>query len=275
VAVKTNLGYNFKTVKSIYNILNVRKYHQLIKELVGRDIKARYKQSILGYAWVIMVPVIHLSVMTIVFSYFIKVPTGGIPYPIYLFVALVPWMFFSNSITAATASLLANSQLITKIYFPREIFPLSAILAKTVDLFLSVLVLIGIMIYFKMPVYISILYVPVIFLFQFLFTVGVSLIISALNVFYRDIENVLPVLLLVWMYLTPVFYPPELIPENLIKIMNINPMIGVINSYRNTILYGVAPPIPSFLYVTIISISIFLIGFIFFRNKSRYFADTI
>lgn len=275
MAVKTNLGYNFKTVKSIYNILNVRKYHQLIKELVGRDIKARYKQSILGYAWVIMVPVIHLSVMTIVFSYFIKVPTGGIPYPIYLFVALVPWMFFSNSITAATASLLANSQLITKIYFPREIFPLSAILAKTVDLFLSVLVLIGIMIYFKMPVYISILYVPVIFLFQFLFTVGVSLIISALNVFYRDIENVLPVLLLVWMYLTPVFYPPELIPENLIKIMNINPMIGVINSYRNTILYGVAPPIPSFLYVTIISISIFLIGFIFFRNKSRYFADTI
>jgi len=255
--------------------MNVRKYRWLLYELVKREIKAKYKQSILGYAWVILVPLIHLIVMTIVFSLFIRLPTGGVPYPVFLFVGLVPWMFTSNAIASATGSLLANSQLITKIYLPREIFPLSAVLSKMVDLVLSTIVLALIMLYFGVAANFTILYVPIIFIFQFLLTLGISFILSAINVFYRDVENILGVLLMVWMYLTPVFYPPELIPENLTPILNLNPMVGIINSYRNVLLYGVAPPLLSFVYAAIISTVVFYFGFAFFRRRSRYFADTI
>jgi len=128
-------------MRTLRNIINVWKYKELLAELVKREIKARYKQSILGYAWVVLVPLIHLSVLTIVFSFLVRIPTGGIPYPVFLFTALVPWMFTSNAISSATSSLLINSALITKIYLPREIFPLSAIIAKMVDFALSILIL--------------------------------------------------------------------------------------------------------------------------------------
>jgi ABC-type polysaccharide/polyol phosphate export permease len=257
------------------NALNVRKYRWLIIELVKREIKAKYKQSILGYAWVILVPLVHLVVMTVVFSLFIRVPTGGIPYPVFLFVALVPWMFTTNAVAAATGSLLSNSQLITKIYLPREIFPLSAVLSKLVDLFLSSIVLVIIMLYFKVSFPVTIFYIFLIFFFQFLLTLGISFILSAINVFYRDVENMLGVFLMVWMYLTPVFYPPELIPAHLTPIFNLNPMMGIINSYRNVVLHAALPPGESFLYAAVFSVTIFLLGFVFFRRRSRYFADTI
>jgi ABC-2 type transport system permease protein len=184
-------------------------------------------------------------------------------------------MFTANAIAAATASPLANSQLITKIYLPREIFPLSAVIAKTLDLLLSVVVLIVIMIYFQIPAHPTILFVPLIFVFQFLLTMGISLILGTVNVFYRDVENLLGVILMVWMYLTPIFYPPELVPQELIPILNLNPMMGITNSYRNVILHGVSPPFPSFLYAMGFSILVFFVGFVFFRKRSRYFADTI
>jgi ABC-2 type transport system permease protein len=257
------------------NILNVWKYRELLRELVGREIKAKYKQSILGYAWVVLVPLVHLSVLTVVFSFLVRIQTGGIPYPVYLFVALVPWMFTSNSITAATASLLSNSQLITKIYLPREIFPLSSVIAKSLDLGLSVIILLIIMLIFGVKLQSSIIYLPVIFVVQLLLILGVSLILSAINVFYRDVENILGIFLMVWMYLTPIIYPPEIIPSNLTAIFNLNPMMGIINAYRNVLLHGVAPPLSSFLYSSVFSIVIFFVGFVYFRKRSRYFADVI
>lgn len=267
--------YNLADMSVFTNFVNVRKYRTLIGQLVRREIKAKYKQSILGYAWVVLVPLIHLSVLTIVFSYLVKIQTGGIPYPVFLFVALVPWMFTANSISAATSSLVANSQLITKIYLPREIFPLSSVLAKTVDLFLSILILLLIFLIFKVPIWGTLLYLPLIFVIHMCLIMGVSFFISAINVFYRDVENILSVVLMVWMYLTPVIYPPELIPENLLPVFNLNPMMGIINSYRNVLLHGVPPPFASFAYATVFSLVIFVLGFIFFRRNSRYFADVI
>ncbi len=257
------------------NILNVRKYRALIKELVKREIKAKYKQSILGYAWVILVPLINLVVLTVVFSFLVRIQTGNIPYPVFLFVALVPWMFTASSISAATSSLVANQQLITKIYLPREIFPLSSILAKSVDLILSASILAVILIIFKVTIFPSILFLPVIFLFHFMLVLGVSLVLSATNVFFRDVENILSVFLMVWMYMTPIIYPPELIPANLVSLFNLNPMTGIVNAYRNVVLYGVPPPMPSFAYSMIFSLAIFVLGFVYFRKRSRYFADVI
>jgi len=250
-------------------------WKDLLKQLVAREIKARYKQSVLGYAWVLLVPLVKLIVMSVVFSFFFRVKTDPIPYPLFLFAALVPWTFTANGIAAATSSLVANGNLITKIKLPKEIFPVSAILVKGVDFLLSLVVLVLLMIYFQFPFQLTLLYLPIIFLIQFLLVMGVSLFLSAINVFYRDVENVLDVFLMVWMYLTPVIYPPEFIPEQFRQLFNMNPMMGITNAYRNVMLWGVAPPLESFGYAVVISLLLFFGGFFFFKNRARYFADVL
>jgi len=250
-------------------------YKELLSELVKREIKAKYKQSILGYAWVILVPLINLLVLTLVFSFFIRIPTGDVPYYIFLFTALVPWTYTANAITFATSSLVSNSTLITKIYLPSEVFPLSAIFSKMIDLILSSIILLVFILVSKITIHWTILFVPLIFMVQFLLITGVSLILSALNVFYRDVQNIISVLLTIWMYLTPVVYPQEMVPARFLFIYNLNPMTAIVNSYRNTVLYGVLPPIQSFSYAVLISIGIFIFGYRFFKNKSKHFADVI
>lgn len=250
-------------------------HRELISELVKREIKSRYKQSILGYVWVILVPLINLTVLTIVFSFLFRVQTGDIPYPVYLFVALVPWTFTANAISAATSSLVANSSLITKIYLPREIFPIASVLAKMVDLALSAVILTLLLIVFGLGLHLTLLFIPLILLFQVALILGISFILSSINVFFRDVENVLGVFLMIWMYLTPIIYPPEIIPGRFISIFNLNPMMPLVNAYRNTILYGVAPPWQSFLYAAVISVGVFVVGYIFFKNRAKYFADVI
>ncbi len=256
-------------------IFKYKKYKDLFKQLTLREIKGKYKQSVLGYAWVLLVPLLNLLVLNIVFQYFFRVPTGGIPYSIYLFVALVPWTFTVNAISSSTSSIVANSSLITKVYFPREIIPLTAIASKLVDLFLMCIVLVLFLLFYKIPIQITILYIPLIFLVQLLLITGVSLILSSTNVFFRDVENMLGVILTIWMYLTPIIYPPELIPANVRFLFGLNPMVGIINSYRNTILYGVPPPLQSFVFSIVISIILMIIGIILFKRMERSFADVI
>jgi ABC-2 type transport system permease protein len=251
------------------------KYKDLLIELVKREIKARYKQSILGYAWVILVPLLNLLVLSVVFSYFIRIPTGGTPYVIFLFTGLVPWTFTANSISFATQSVIANTSLITKIYLPREVFPIATILAKMVDFLLTCLVLVALLIIFGVSFKLTMLFVPVIFFFHFLLVVGISLFLSALNVFFRDVENVIGVLLTIWMYITPILYPQELIPPAFVPFFNLNPMMPIINAYRNTILYGMMPSWQSFAYAIGVSTLTFVLGYRFFKSKSRYFADVI
>lgn len=251
------------------------KYKDLLIELVKREIKARYKQSILGYAWVILVPVLNLIVLTVVFSYFIRIPTGNVPYIVFLFTGLVPWTFTANSISLATQSVISNSSLITKIYLPREIFPIATILSKMVDFLLTCLVLVVLLIIFGISFKSTMLFIPVIFFFHFLLILGISFFLSATNVFFRDVENVIGVFLTIWMYITPVLYPQELIPPTFVPFFNLNPMMPIIDSYRNTVLYGVMPAWPSFIYAACASIVIFVLGYKFFKNRSRYFADVI
>jgi ABC-type polysaccharide/polyol phosphate export permease len=255
--------------------MEIFKYKELLIELVKREIKARYKQSVLGYAWVVLVPLINLIVLTVVFSFLIRIPTGGVPYSVFLFVALIPWTFTANSISSATGSLVANSSLITKVKLPREVFPLSAIFAKLVDFVLSAIILIFFLITFQIPVTLMILWLPVIFIVHMLLVIGVSFILSSLNVFFRDVENVLGVFLTIWMYLTPILYPVELVPQKYLRLYNFNPMAGIINAYRNTIVYGVPPAYLSFIYSVLFSVSIFVIGYWYFRRRAKYFADVV
>lgn len=256
-------------------MFNYFKYKDLLVELVKREIKARYKQSILGYGWVIFVPLLNLVVLTLVFSFFIRIPTGNIPYPIFLFTGLIPWTLTANSVMYATSSLVENNNLITKIRIPSEIFPLATVLTKLFDFSLTLVIYVLLLIFFKVRLPITVFYFPLILFVQVLFTLGVSFILSATNVFFRDVENVLGVLITFWLYLTPVLYPQELIPKNLVPFFNLNPMMPIIGAYRNTILYGRPPAWTSFSYAAISSIVVFIVGLIFFKSKSKYFADVV
>lgn len=252
-----------------------RKYSDVFWQLTYREIKARYKQSVLGYAWAIIVPLLNLLVLSIVFSNLFKVPTAGVAYPLYLFVALVPWTFLANAIATSTGSIISNSSLVTKVYLPREIFPLAAVSSKMIDLLLTTLVLILFLFFYGLGLKLTLLFVPFIFLVQLMLIVGVAFILSATNVFFRDIENIQGVFLTIWMYLTPIIYSPALIPENLKWLFYLNPMTGIVNAYRDTILFGNSPFNGPFIYAAFESLLIFYVGFFYFRSRSKYFADVI
>ena len=253
--------------------LRVNRY--LLFQLTQREVKARYKQSFLGYIWVVLVPLARLTVLSFVFSYFFRVDTSPIPYAIFLFTALVPWQFTATAIAAAASSVVANSSLVTKINVFRMVFPLSAIGVKLIDASLAGVVLLGMLIFWAHSVNVWWLFVPVVLVIQFLLVTGVSLLVSAINVYYRDVENMLEVLLMIWMYLSPVIYPPEFVPDQFQRLMQLNPLFGIINAYRNTLLYGVPPAWESFSYAAILSLGIFLLGIVVFNRLSKNFADVI
>lgn len=254
---------------------SVTKYKDLFIQLTLREIKARYKQSILGYAWAILVPLINLVVLTIVFSRLFKVPTGNIPYPVFLFVALIPWTLLSNSLSLATGSVLANSSLVTKVSLPREILPLTSIAARLVDFFLTSIVLVIFLIAFGVHFYPTFFLVPFILIVQLMLLTGIAFFLSATNVFFRDVENILGVFLTVWMYLTPVVYSPALIPENLRILFYLNPMMGIINAFRSVILDGTLPAFDTFIYSVMFSLTSLVLGYSYFKNRSKYFADVL
>ena len=268
-------GVDDKMYANLLIMQNLMKYKDLFWQLTFREIKARYKQSVLGYAWAILVPLLNLLILSIVFSHVFKVPTGDIPYPIFLFVALVPWMFLTNSIAAATGSVMANASLITKVRLPKEILPLTAVSSKMVDLFLTSIVLIIFLNLYHISFKPTLIFVPVIFIVQLMLIYGFSFLLSATNVFYRDVENVLGVFLNFWMYLTPVLYSSALVPENFRLFFFLNPMTGIINAYREVILYGNFPDWSAFLYSAFFSIILFFTGLSFFRRRAKYFADVI
>lgn len=251
------------------------KYKDLFWQLTTREIRARYKQSVLGYFWAILVPLINLLVLSVVFSSLFRIPTGNIPYPIFLFVALVPWTFFTTSLSLATSSVLANSSLITKVSLPREILPVTAITARVIDLILSSLILLIFLVIYGINFKLTFFYVPLIFLVQLILMTGVSFFLSATNVFFRDIENVIGLLLMLWMYLTPIIYSSQLIPAHLQLLFYANPMTAIINAYREVILFGTAPSWNLFAYSALLSCTILVSGYLYFKKMSRYFADVI
>lgn len=250
-------------------------YFELTRELTTREIKARYKQSILGYAWVILNPLFQMLVMAFVFSHIIRFPTVGTPYTVFLYAGLLPWTLFANSLVGATNSLVASANLIKKIYFPREIFVISTILSKIVDFLLASTVFVLFLFIYHQPFTINLLWVIPIFIIQQIFTYGLSLILSAINLFYRDIQYVLSLILTVGMYLTPVIYPTEIFPEQYRWIFQLNPMAVIINAYREAILSGGMPNLVSLGIAFVVSSVIALLGYRLFKKLEGVFADVV
>lgn len=251
------------------------KYRELLYFLTKRDIKVRYKQTVLGGLWAIIQPLFSMLVFTLFFGKLAKVPSDGIPYPIFVYAGLLPWTYFANALSASGNSLVGSQNLITKVYFPRLIIPVSASLAGLLDFFIAMLVLGVLMIYYQFMPGMGILLFPVLVGLTFLCAAGVGLWLSALNVEYRDIRYAIPFLIQIWMFLSPVIYPVSMVREKYQWLLALNPMGGVIEVYRASLLGH--QPIGWFLLSvsTAIIIFLFLSGMYYFRNMEKTFADVV
>ncbi len=261
----------------IVDLKELIRSRELIFFLTWRDLKVRYKQTILGVAWAVIQPVMTMVVFSIFFGGLAGVPSDGIPYPLFSLAGLLPWQLFENSLRNASRSLVTNRNMITKIYFPRVVLPLSSVLASIVDFFVAGPILIFMMIYYHYSPNIYALLIPYYILLTIVTAFGVGLWFSAMDVLYRDIGYIIPFLCQLWMYLTPIAYGSGMISNPKLQfIYNLNPMVGVVNGFRSSLL-GVyaAVPVQSIVFSSIISILILVSGLVYFRRMEKQFADLI
>lgn len=249
--------------------------HELLITWTMRDFKVRYSQSFLGAAWAILQPLALMIILSVVFSFFMKVPTDDIPYPVFAYAALLPWVFFTNSLTFSIPSLLNNMSLVSKIRFPREILPLSAIFVSFLDFVIASSIFILLLIIYQIPITWTIIFVPLIVVIQTLLTFGISLFASALTVFYRDVRFLVPVILQILMYLSPIIYPVTMVPEAFRPYYFLNPMAVLIDSYRRVILFGQVPDWPYLGLAALISVCLTVLSYRYFIYAGRQFADVI
>lgn len=240
-----------------------------------REIKVRYKQSILGGAWAVLQPLVLMLAYTVVFSLFIKLPSGGIPYPIFSYTALLSWTFFASSVTFAVPALINNLSLVTKVYFPREILPIASVGAAFIDFLIALVPFLALFLWYRLPATPAMLWFPALILIQIALVIGIVLPASAMLVFYRDIRFVIPLAIQLWLYATPVIYPITVVPEQFRLLYAVNPMVGIIDSYRRVLLQGVAPN-PEYLGTSFaVSVVLAIAGYAYFKHSEETFADHI
>ncbi|CAN5361549.1 ABC transporter permease [soil metagenome] len=253
----------------------VWRYRELLYFLTWRDLKLRYKQTLIGAVWAVIQPFMTMVVFAVIFGRLVGVPSDGLPYPVFAYAALVPWTFFATSMTQAGMSLVRDSNLISKVYFPRLVSPTASVLSGVVDFGVAFAVLLGVMAWYGIVPGLAVLTIPFFLLLALLSSLGISLWLAALNVKYRDIRYTIPFLTQFWLYATPVAYPSSLIPEQWRLLYGLNPMAGVIEGFRWALLGTANPPGAMIVVSASIVIAIFVGGLFFFRRMEREFADVI
>jgi lipopolysaccharide transport system permease protein len=257
------------------NLRDMWLYRELVFFMTWRDLKVRYKQTLLGVGWAILQPFLTMVVFSIFFGNLAKVPSDGVPYPIFSYTALIPWTLFSKALQDASRSLVANSHMITKIYFPRMILPISSVLAGVADFLIAFIVLLGMMFYYKIAPTTNVWALPLFLLLALITAVGVGLWLSALNVLYRDINYILPFLTQFWMYLTPIAYPSSMVPEQWQAVYALNPMTGVVEGFRWALLGTGQPPGVMTLVSAGVAVVLLISGMFYFKRMERLFADRV
>jgi lipopolysaccharide transport system permease protein len=270
-----------KIVKNLYN------YRELIAALVWKNIVIRYKQSYLGFFWAVLKPIMLMLIFTLVRS-FVGIDTGNIPYPIMTFAALLPWVFFQESASEGVSSVTSNASLIKKIYFPREVFPITAMVTKIVELAISFVILAAMMIYYQMMPTVYALWIPVVILYTMMVALGISFFGAAINVYYRDMSQALPVVLSLLMYGSPVMYPLSLVHQkliveqaagdwstNLYTLYTLNPLAGIIDSFQRVMLKGLPPDFEALYPGVVLTLVILPLSYVFFKRAENWFADVI
>lgn len=240
-----------------------------------RTVRARYKQSVLGGVWAILQPAATVFIFTVIFTLFIPVDTGAVPYVLFAYCAMAPWTFFSTAISDMVESLTANMSLVSKVYFPRELLPIAAMLARLLDFAIAASVLLVIMLFYGWPIFsVSWLYLPAIVASQLALILGVGFIGAACNVFYRDIKHLFALGLQIWLYATPIVYPVTVVPEHLRWLYFLNPMSGIIESYRDVLLRQ-EPPTTVLFTSALVALLFLVVGYLFFKQVEAQFADLV
>lgn len=258
------------------NLREILEYRELLYILIWRDIAVRYKQTAIGVGWVVIQPLLSMLVFTLIFGKLAGIPSEGIPYPLFVYSALLPWLFFSKGLTEASMSLVMNERLITKVYFPRLLAPTAVVLAGLLDLGIASVVLLGMMVFYGIQPSWAVLTAPLFLLLVVVTALGVAFWLSALDVQYRDVRYILPFLVQLWFFSSPVVFPSNLIPESWRPLYGLNPMVGAIEGFRWAFLGQTSFPDPLMLAVSSLSMgAIFFLGVVYFRHMERTLADKI
>ena len=266
---------SFGLTDVIPSLIELWRRRELLWHMTIRHLRGQYKQSILGYAWAILNPLSLMLTLSFVFSVLLRFESGDIPYPLFLLMGLLPWIFFSMAVSSATDSITGAFSLVTKVYFPREVLPMAAVLTKIVDLGFGLIILVALMVYLGYPPVWTIVWVPVLFFIHLLFTLGMALPLAALNLFFHDVRFLVGVVLTLWFYLTPIIYPSDIVPDKYQILFDLNPNALFINAYRRVVLEGVNPGADRLLLGLGIATLTFLIGYYLFKRMEPRFADRI
>lgn len=251
-------------------------YRELLYFLTWRDIKVRYKQTVLGAAWAIIQPFMTMIVFSLFFGGLARIPSDGVPYPVFSYAALVPWTFFANGLSMSSNSLVGSANLIKKVYFPRLVIPISTVFAGVVDFVLAFVVLLLMMLLFDIVPTGNIIFLPLFLLLAFITALGVGLWLSAMNVQFRDVRYTVPFLTQFWMFITPIAYPSSLIENEVLRtIYGINPMAGVVEGFRWALLGTDSAPGPIILVSSLAALILFISGLFYFRRMEKTFADVV
>ena len=257
------------------NLGDLWTYRELVFFMIWRDIKVRYKQTFLGAAWAVIQPLLTMLVFNFVFGTVAKVPTDGMPYPIFSYTALLPWGLFTTALNTASRSLTANQNMITKIYFPRLVLPIASVLGGVVDFAIAFVILIGMLIHYRVTPTAAVWTLPLFLLLAVITALGTALWLSAINVQYRDVNYVLPFLTQFWLFLTPVAYSAKVISQKWQIVYSLNPMAGVVNGFRWALLGTDTGPSLTMAVSAAIALLVLISGLFYFRSMERTFADTI
>jgi lipopolysaccharide transport system permease protein len=249
--------------------------HEIVYFLAWRDVKVRYKQTVLGVVWAVLQPLVGMAVFTVLFGRLARLPSDGVPYWLFAYVGLLPWLYFANAVTKLSVSIVANTDLISKVYFPRLAIPLAGVAIGLIDLAVGLVLLAALLLFHGATPVIGVLLLPVLVAFATVAALSVGLWLAALDVHYRDIRHVIPFLLQVWMFATPVVYPTTLVPERYRVFYGLNPMVGVVDGFRWALLGNTPLPIAS-IGVSGAAVALLLVtGLFYFRRMERTFADVI
>ena len=256
------------TIKEIYA------YREMIFSLVRKDLRGRYKGSVLGFMWTFINPLLQLIVYTVVFSTILK--SNIDKYYLFLFVALIPWLFFSTSLTGGASCILSQKGMITKIYFPREVIPISHVTSGLVNMILCFIVVFAVVLFSGVTINpVALLYLPIIFMIEYILALGVTFFASSITVFFRDFEHILGIISMAWMYMTPIMYSVDIIPTDLRPLFMLNPMTSIIIAYRDILYYGKVPDLVTLFNALVLGVIVLAIGIIVFTKLKKQFAEEL
>jgi lipopolysaccharide transport system permease protein len=250
-------------------------YRELLYFFAWRDVKVRYRQTILGALWAILQPLFTMVIFSLFFGRLAKVPSDGLPYPIFSYAALVPWAFFANALTQASNSLVLSANMVKKIYFPRLALPIATVLAGVIDFGLAFGVLVGLMLYYGLVPTVNVLWLPLFFLLALITSLGVSTWLSAMNVQFRDVRYTIPFLTQAWLFVTPIAYSSSLLSEPWRTLYGLNPMAGVVEGFRWALLGSDTAPGPMLIVSVVVALALFVSGAFYFRRMEQSFADVL